>query len=248
MTTLHKTYNKGEVQQMVVNTDLTDVTFKSGSDFHVDYTGKDGLDVTKQGHTLQIVERNSSKRKMLNLNPFNTVKSQLEITIPKNQLKNLNVRTQVANVDVEGITLDHVVIENDMNGQVAMRNSHFKHTQVKGYETFIKIKNSQLFDSDISVNKGLIQADQTTVRKSIFKVGKGDITLSMMTPHCDLKGIVDKGDIHMSFQNTPKDVHFKLNPTKGEAQLINPELHQGINGRGTHQIELYTNNGDIIIE
>ncbi|MDO5376423.1 MAG: DUF4097 family beta strand repeat-containing protein [Staphylococcus rostri] len=248
MTEVNRSFDKEDIKQLVVNTDIVNVTFKTGKNFRLHYKGNDKLNITRQGQTLQVVERMYSKRKMLNLNPFETNEGHLIVTIPPDYIENLSVTTRIANIEMQGIKLDNVMLWNDMNGQVTIHDSHFKNTQIKGEETFVNIYQSQLSASDVNVERGLIKADKTSVQQSLFKVGEGDMHLMKMSPQCDLKGVVNKGDITMSYEQLPKDVRLKINPTNGEGAIKDSRLHQGINGNGKHQIELYTNDGDIVVQ
>ncbi|MCS4486931.1 DUF4097 domain-containing protein [Staphylococcus americanisciuri] len=247
MTQLNQTFDAAHIEQLVVNTDNINVTFKSGEHLNLSYKGKDKLNVTRQGHTLQLTEQMLSKRKMLNLNPFASKEGHLTVTIPAHSIQNLNVTTRIANIALEGIKLDNVMLWNDLNGQVRIRNSHFKNTQIKGYETFVNIHCSELSESDIHVERGIINTKDTTVQKSLFKLGEGDMHLLNMAPHCDLKGVVNKGDIEMSYAQLPQNVRLSLHPSNGKAIINHRHLKEGVNGKGKHQIELYTNDGNIVI-
>lgn len=242
-----QTFNKDDINQLVVNTDVVNVTFKAGQQFHVHYKGADKLNVTRQGKTLQIMERLHSKRKMLNLNPFVTNKECLVVTIPPNYLKNLSVTTQIANIDMKGIQLDNVMLWNDMNGEVNINDCQFKNAQIKGEETLVNIRESQFAKSDIYVESGLINTQKFNVQQSLFKVDKGDMHLLKMAPQCNLKGVVNQGDIEMSYAQPPQHVRLMLSPTNGDATIQSPHLKQGLNGQAKHQVELYTNDGDIVI-
>ncbi|UXR69044.1 DUF4097 domain-containing protein [Staphylococcus sp. IVB6246] len=240
-------FDDRNIEELVINMDNINVKFKEGKAFHMKYKGRDKLKVTRQGRTLQVVERMHSKRKMLNLNPFITNGEELIVTVPSHYLKHLSVTTHIASVEMQGMTLDNLMIWNDQNGEVTLKDCHFKHAQINGHETFVKIVKSELKKSDVNVEKGMIETDHTTVGQSLFKLGEGNMELMQMAPKCDLKGIVDKGNIEMSYAKTPKHVRLELHPSKGQAMVEHPELRRGINGNGAHQIELYTNDGDILV-
>ncbi|AVQ33439.1 hypothetical protein C7J88_04340 [Staphylococcus muscae] len=247
ITKLNRSFDHTHIEELVVNTDIVNVTFQEGKTFHMQYKGREQLNVTQQGRTVQVVERMNGKRKMLNLNPFITNAEELVVTLPPKHLKHLNVTTHIANVNMKDVKVDNVMVWNDQNGEVNLKDCQFKHTQIKGHETFVKIENSELTKGDVNVANGMIFANRTTVGQSLFKLGEGDMHLLKMSPECDLKGIANKGDIEMSYAQVPEHVRLKLQPTNGEAMVEHPNLKNGINGNGKHQIELYTNNGNIVV-
>lgn len=247
ITKLDRAFDDTQIEALVVNTDIVNVKFQEGKTFHMQYKGREQLNVTQQGRTVQVVERMNGKRKMLNLNPFITNAEELVVTLPPNHLKHLNVTTHIANVNMKDVKVDKVMVWNDQNGEVNLKDCQFKHTQIKGHETFVKVENSKLAKSDVNVANGMIFANHTAVEQSLFKLGEGDMHLLKMSPECDLKGIANQGDIEMSYAQAPKHVRLKLQPTNGEAMVEHPNIKNGINGNGKHQIELYTNDGNIVV-
>ncbi|PTH72286.1 DUF4097 family beta strand repeat-containing protein [Staphylococcus agnetis] len=246
--TTEKAFKKSNIETLNVNANNADVYVKKGNHFHVKYDGKARVNISKQNKTLQISDSQATKKRMIDVNPFNKSKERLEITVPEKYLEELNLTTRVGEAHIQDIKSKSVMIWYESTGQVNIDHCQFNATNIKAKDSFVNITNSSLSDSDISVQKGKITVNQALVRKSVFKVSEGNMILNNLKPECDFKGAVNHGDISMRYLNAPEDVMLKLNPENGNINMNTPHLHQGKNGKGTHLIELYTNHGDINIK
>ncbi|AJC95628.1 DUF4097 family beta strand repeat-containing protein [Staphylococcus hyicus] len=245
--TTEKAYKSGNIERLNVDANNADVYIKKGQHFHVNYDGKAKINISKQNETLQISDSQASRKRMLDVNPFNKSKERLEITIPDKELNELNITTRVGEAYINDVKSRNVMIWYESTGQINIDNCYFDRNSIKAKDSLVNISDSNLSDSDISVLKGKITVNQTLVRKSVFKVNEGSMVLNNMKPECDFKGSVNHGDISMHYVKPPKDVMLKLTPEKGNINVNASHLHQGKNGKGTHLIELYTNHGDINI-
>ncbi|SUK12581.1 exported protein [Staphylococcus agnetis] len=243
-----KAFKKSDIETLNVNANNADVYVKKGSQFHVKYDGKAKVNISKQNKILQISDSQSTKRHMINVNPFNKSKERLMITVPEKQLDKLNITTRVGDLNVSQINSNSVNIWNEVMGKVNINSCYFKEINVDTNETFVNISQSKLLNSEVSANKGKITVNDSFISKSVLKLNEGSMLLNNMESECDFKGSVNHGDISMRYTNVPKDVMLKLNPENGNINMNTPHLHQGKNGKGTHLIELYTNHGDINIK
>lgn len=246
--TIEKSYSQNNIKRINVHSDGTNVIIKKGQRFHVHYEGKSNINFSNQNETLQISDSQNDKKRILNLNPFDSSQEQLIITVPPQKLDELNINTRVGDVALNDVQSHNATIWNEANGEITLNHCKFDETNINANESFVKMKNSQLSNSEINVDKGKIMMNNALVHKSVFKVERGSMELNKMKPECDFKGSVNHGNITMRYLDAPKDVMLKLSPEKGKINVNTPGLHQGENGTGKHLIELYTNHGDISID
>ncbi|MEJ7542483.1 DUF4097 family beta strand repeat-containing protein [Staphylococcus intermedius] len=245
---IDQTFEKNAINQIVINVDATNIKMVPSDYFHISYEGKQEMKVSKQSRVLTITEMNRSGIRTPNLNPFNNLEGQLEIGIPPAQLKEVDLTSNIGAVNIENVDIDHASIWNGDSGELNIRNSQLTHSKFSANETLVNIENSRLDHSEFNIEQGKINGEKTLLKNSIFKLNRGDIHLQEMLMGCDFKGSVKDGNIYLGYRQPPTDVMLSLNPEKGKAIINNDQIKKGKNGKGTHQIELYTTRGDITVE
>ena len=246
--TKEKTYSQNDIKRINVHSDSANVIIRKGKQFHVRYVGKSKVNISNQNRTLQVSDYQTDKKRILNLNPFDSFQEQLIITVPSERLDEININTRVGDVELNEIQSHNATVWNEANGQITVSRCKFDETNISANESFVNMKQSQLSNSEINVDKGKIVMNDVFVHKSVFKVDRGSMVLNKMKPECDFKASVNHGDISLRYLDAPKNVMLKLSPEKGNIKVNTPGLHQGKNGTGEHLIELYTNQGDIHID
>lgn len=245
---IDKTFEKNAINQIVINVDSTNIKMVPSDDFHISYEGKQDMKVSKQSRVLTITEMNRSGFRTPNLNPFNNLEGQLEIGIPQNQLKEIDLTSNLGAIDIADVNVDHATIWNGDSGELNIHNSELTHSKFSANESLVNIENSRIDKSEFNIKQGKINGEKTLLKNSIFKLNKGDIHLKDMQTDCDFKSSVKDGNIYLGYHQPPTDVMLSLNPEKGKAIINNDEIKIGKNGTGAHQIELYTTRGDITVE
>ncbi|GAB0316140.1 hypothetical protein JPSP43_18140 [Staphylococcus pseudintermedius] len=245
---IDKTFEKNAINQIVINVDSTHIKMVPSDDFHISYEGKQDMKVSKQSRVLTITEMNRSGFRTPNLNPFNNLEGQLEIGIPQNQVKEIDLTSNLGAIDIVDVNVEHATIWNGDSGELNIHNSELTHSKFSANETLVNIENSRIDKSEFNIKQGKINGEKTLLKNSIFKLNSGDIHLKEMQTDCDFKSSVKDGNIYLGYRQPPTDVMLSLNPENGKAIINNDEIKKGKNGTGTHQIELYTTRGDITVD
>lgn len=246
--TVQKEYDADDIDRLIVNTDTADISVSPGDKFKFVYKGKNKLNVSTLNQTLQIAEVPMTTKRMLDVNPFKNNHGDLKIEVPSSKLNELKVTTSASNMDIEEINSTNATLWNEEHGEINLNNSHFEQTQIRGYETFVNVNDSTLVDSDVSLEQGAINVEETQVNNSVFKAVEGMINFRNIPAECALKASIKNGDILLQYKEVPKNVMLKLMPDQGKALIKNDHLKQGKNGDGDRKVELYTSKGDITVK
>lgn len=245
---IDKTFAKDDINQLVINVDATNIKIVNSDDFHISYEGKQDMKISKQSQVLTITEMNGSGFRTPNLNPFNNAEGQLEIGIPKSQLKEMDITSNLGAIAMDGVKIENATFWNGDNGELNIHNSQVSHSKFSANESLVNIENSHIEKSEFNIKQGKIDGEKTLLTNGIFKLDSGYIHLKDMQTDCDFKSSVKDGNIYLGYEQPPSDVMLSLNPEKGKATIHNQQIKKGKNGTGEHKIELYTTRGDITVE
>ena len=79
-------------------------------------------------------------------------------------------------------------------------------------------------------------------------VNNGSINLSNTEIDSNFKASAKKGDINISYKEAPKNTLLKLYPFHGDEKVNNKHFVNQKIGNGDNILELYTTDGDIVID
>ncbi|WP_261007492.1 DUF4097 domain-containing protein [Staphylococcus haemolyticus] len=143
-----RAYSNVKMNNLNIDSYNSELTIKQGEHCGVKYYGDNDVKVYRTKDTLYIKEHKSDKRGYsVNINPFNQSKSKIEVTLPNKNINNLDVYSGFGNVNLDGINAKKGSIYQD-NKYLKIQNSKFDNLSFKSDAGGVKIKNSDIFNSE----------------------------------------------------------------------------------------------------
>lgn len=247
---IHKTFNKHEFSHLNISSKVATVNIKQGQHFTVSYKGAKDITTNRSEGRLKVKEINNNEDHYgLNFNPFKKNNSEINITVPKSQQKDLNMKLNSKRININNLKLNKVNIKTTYYNGIGLKakNSQFENLKYQSEVSPVNLNSCLIKHSDIKTNSN-INIKNSLLNNTILLSKDSDIKLSQMKSTSDIKASASKGDIHMSYATKPKNTLLKLNPVNGKSHVDNKYFKNGKIGNSHNILEFYTNNGDIYIK
>jgi Putative adhesin len=242
----YKTISSKNIKEMKIHVDVGEVFLKESKtdDIDIHFYGnvpkqiKDQLTFNVEEHSssvdVSVSQSNTSFIQIPFINSDINSERILEVSLPKNLLDKLDVKTDVGDLEIDGIDTRHLTAHSDV-GEIYV--NHFN-----GVGNIV----SNVGDINLENISGQMNA-QTDA-------GEIDINLDQMTDDIELAS--DVGNINVSFAKEPETISFDLSSEVGEVTITGFEGLGNTSsgsimtqiGSGGPLLEAKTDLGEITIE
>ncbi|WP_226668983.1 DUF4097 family beta strand repeat-containing protein [Metabacillus litoralis] len=242
-----ETFASSKIDSMIIKVDVGEVNIKEGKNDEIDVhlhgsiakKLKDQMEfsVEEKGSTVEV---NVSQRKntfflqipFINAD-FNS-KRVLDVSVPKELLNKLDVKTDVGEIAIDGIDVDELKAHSDV-GEI----------YVNGF-TGIGDFQSNVGEVELENISGKIKAQTDT--------GEIDLKVAEMTDDIELSS--DVGEVTVSFANEPSNIGFDLSSDIGEVSINGFKGYDNKSsgsivtqiGNGGPMLKVSTDIGEILVE
>ncbi|WP_323701946.1 DUF4097 family beta strand repeat-containing protein [Staphylococcus cohnii] len=251
LNSVNKVLDYKDINNLDVLTENCKVLIKPGDKTSVRYKGKRNLDINNNDKTLKVKETEKLENHYgLNYNPFRNFEDNLIITLPEEKLIKLHASSKYNTIIVKQLNVnDANLSKNHKNGgKVILNESKFGKLKYKGLNSAITFKESEINNANIKTENARIAGENTLIQDSVLLANNGTIRLSDTDINSNFKASAKKGDINISYKNAPKNTLLKLYPFHGDKKVNNKHFMNEKVGNGDNILELYTTDGDIVID
>ena len=251
LNSVNKVLDSKDIKNLDVLTENCKVLIKAGDKTSVRYKGKRNLDISNHDKTLKVKETEKLENHYgLNYNPFRNFEDNLIITLPEEKLNELHVSSKYNTITVKQLNVNDADFskKHKNGGKVFVNESKFEKLRYKGLNSAITFKNSEINNANIKTENARINSENTLIQASVLLVNNGSINLSNTEIDSNFKASAKKGDINISYKETPKNTLLKLYPFHGDEKVKNKKFVNQKIGNGDNILELYTTDGDIVID
>lgn len=242
---VHKTFSDENVQDITVSGKKSNIKVVQGNQLKLNYNGEKPINYSIHNGILKISEKQKNDIAP-SINPFKKNKQNMTIEVPKKKLNDVNISTDVGDIDFEGVRANTATIWNNIS-DVNFNRSQINSVEIKSESSRLNFNHTIFNNGNVKIDNGSIKGDNSIVRDSVFIIERGNINLKNMEKTCDLKAFAKNGSINFDYQDKPKDTLLKLNPSDGKKVVNNPNFEDEKTGNGKNILEFYTNHGDIKI-
>lgn len=245
-------YNKEltnkNLNSLNIDSNSSDIVIQKGKQFRVKYYGDNDIKVFPEKNGINIKERRAKNRGYsFNVNPFNSSKSIIYITIPEKGLNKLEINDEMGKVRLDDLKINEGSIHKE-GENVYINQSELKNFNIEGDSSDIFIENSLTSNIKSKTHLGNVIVSNSKVKDSVFICDGGAPKFRDMDSESDLKASSRHRSITMSYKDKPKNTLLKLHPGTGEVKVKNKAFQDGKVGRSKNIVEIYTVKKDIIIK
>lgn len=243
---VEKTFHNKDIQNISISGNRADIKIVQGKELKLKYKGQRPINFSEHNHILKISEDKKDEIAP-NINPYKRTKQEMIVEVPKKQLNDINISTDIGAIKLDGVQAATTTIWNNIS-DVHIKDSKLESVDMKSESSKLAFENSTLKNGNFKIHSGGISGDHSLVKESIFILGMGHINFSKMANSCDIKASTKSGNITLSYLHPPKDTLLRLNPAEGKKLVKNPHFKNDKVGKGENVLEFYTNKGNITIE
>lgn len=243
---INHTFKNKNIQDISINGNTSSIKIVKGDVLRLKYNGEKNINYSEHNDILKISENKKDNYTPI-INPFKKNNQKIIVEIPDRKLNDINISTDVGNVDLEGVHTNTATIWNNISN-ITMKNTSFDNLDVKSEQTQLYFDHSTIEGANFKINGGNIKGEHSLIKDSLFILNNGNITFKQMADACDIKASTKNGNISLSYSKQPKNTLLKLNPSNGNKIISNPNFKDDKIGNGENVLEFYSNKGDIRVE
>lgn len=241
-----KTFHNESIRDISISGNRSDIKIVQGDELKLNYKGQRPINYSEHNNILKISEDKQNDFAP-NINPFKKTRQKMIIEVPKKQLNDINISTDIGRIEIDNIHSATTTIWNNVS-DVAIKRSTLEDVEMKSDSSNLTFEDSKIKNGYFKINSGSVLGKHALVKESVFILGHGSITFEKMANACDLKASTKRGNITLSYEKPPQNTLLKLNPAEGEKIVSNPHFKNDKVGNGENVLEFYTNKGNIKIE
>ncbi|MHD0397291.1 DUF4097 family beta strand repeat-containing protein [Staphylococcus simulans] len=243
---VEKTFHNKDIQDISISGNRADIKIVQGKELKLNYKGQRPINFSEHNNILKISEDKKGEIAPI-INPYKRTKQEMIVEVPKKQLNDINISTDVGGIELDSVQAATTTIWNNVS-DVHIHDSKLESVEMKSESSKLTFDHSTFKNGNFKIKSGGIVGDHSLVKDSIFILGSGPINFSQMANSCDIKASTKNGNITLSYLHPPKNTLLKLSPAEGEKTVKNPYFKNDKVGKGDHILEFYTNKGNITVE